>query len=101
MAEAVDRLKFVADEEQLGVGAAQRLDQLQLQTVGVLELVHHQMREAGPVLLADLGLGQQPNGEQLQVLEVEAGAGRLLLAEALSEQPQQLAQVLVDDPSLA
>ena len=60
MAEAVDRLELVADDDQLGCRAAQRLDQPQLQAVGVLELVDHQVAEAGAVGVADLGPLEQP-----------------------------------------
>ena len=48
VAEAVDRLELVADHEQPGLGAAQRVDQRELDAVRVLELVDHQMGEALP-----------------------------------------------------
>ncbi len=44
--EAVDGLELVADHEQPRLGAAQRVDQPQLDAVRVLELVHHQVLEA-------------------------------------------------------
>ncbi len=44
VAEAVDRLQLVADEEH--VVAVERVDELQLQPVGVLELVDHDALEA-------------------------------------------------------
>src|SRR5205085_10258033 len=65
------------------------------------ELVDHQVREAGPVLLADLRLVEQPDRDQLQVLEVESCPGGLLLAVAMPEQAQQLSHVLVGGASLA
>ncbi len=43
VAESVDRLELVADQEDLGRWPAQRLDQAQLQPVGVLKLVDHQL----------------------------------------------------------
>ena len=85
MAEAVDRLELVADDDQLAARPAQRLDQPQLQAVGVLELVDHQVAEAPAVGLADLGALQQPGGEDLQVLEVDPGAPLLGRLEAGAE----------------
>ena len=45
VAEAVDRLELVADEEQARIRAAQLLDQPQLEAVRVLELVDHEVGE--------------------------------------------------------
>ena len=45
VAEAVDRLELVADQEEAGIRAAELLDQPELQAVRVLELVHHQVVE--------------------------------------------------------
>ena len=49
VAEPVDRLQLVADDHQLGLAAAQRLDQTQLEPVRVLELVDEDVAEPGPV----------------------------------------------------
>ncbi len=101
MAEAVDRLQLVADHDQLGLRPAQRLDQPQLQPVGVLELVDEDLAEARAVVLADLGPLQQARGENLQVLEVDPGPPFLRRLEAGGEELQQLGQVAVDDAALA
>ena len=74
VAEAVDRLQLVADDHQLRLRPAQRLDQAQLQPVGVLELVDQEVAEPGPVGGARLGPLEQARGQQLEVLEVDAGA---------------------------
>ena len=97
VAESVYRLELVSDQEDLGRRSAQRLDQLQLQAVRVLEFVDHQLGEALAVQVADLRLGQQPHREQLQVFEVQPGAGRLLGAEAAVKEPQQLSNVVIDE----
>ena len=70
MAEPVDRLKFVADEEQLlGV---ELVDDLALQPVRVLELVHHHGPEAKPLVIANgLVVSEQVAGTKLEILEVE------------------------------
>ena len=101
MAEAVDRLQLVADDDQLAARPAQRLDQPQLQAVGVLELVDQQVAEAAAVGLADLGPLEQPGGEDLQVLEVDPGAALLGRLEAGREELQQLGQVAVGLAALA
>ena len=77
MAEGVDRLQLVADDDELGLRALERLDQPQLQAVGVLELVDQEVGEAAAVGLADLGPLEQAGGEDLQVLEVDPGAALL------------------------
>src|SRR5206468_3660552 len=46
VAEAVDRLELVTDEEELRRGTAQQVDELALQAVRVLELVDHDRPEA-------------------------------------------------------
>ena len=100
VAEAVDRLELVADREQ--VPALERLEQVQLQAVGVLELVDHQQREAlAPA--RPLGVvGQQRAHAELEVVEVHAGAGGLALrvlggeaAEQAVDQDQRGARVMV------
>ena len=52
VAEAVDRLELVADQEEARVRAAQLLDQPQLEAVRVLELVDHQVVELLAVAIA-------------------------------------------------
>jgi hypothetical protein len=73
--EPVDRLELVADREE--VVAFERLQQVQLEAVGVLELVDHQQREAlAPA--AALGLvGEQVAHAELEVLEVDRRPLRL------------------------
>src|SRR6185437_7640266 len=92
VAEAVDRLELVADREQ--VVALERLEDLQLDAVGVLELVDHQQLEAlGPPLPHGAG-GKQVADAQLEVLEVDGrafGLGRLVYgAEALQQRIDEL-----------
>ena len=63
VAEAVDRLELVADEEPLRVGPGQQVDQLALEPVRVLELVDHDRAEAQPLALAQrLVVAQQVAG---------------------------------------
>ncbi len=100
VAEAIDRLQFVADDHQLRLRPAQRFDQAQLQAVGVLELVDEQVAEAGAVCRPGFFF-QQPHRQQLQVLEVDPGAPLLGGAEAGGEKPQQLADVGEGDPTFA
>ena len=98
--EAVDRLELVADREQ--VPALERLEQVELQAVGVLELVDHQQREAlapAPPLRV---VGQQVAHAELEVLEVDRRALGLAVrvlggeaAQQLVEQPQRRARVVV------
>jgi hypothetical protein len=89
VAEGVDRLQLVADDDELGLGALERLDQPQLQAVGVLELVDQQVGEAAAVGLADLGALEQAGGEDQQVLEVDPGAARLGLLEGVGVEAQR------------
>ncbi len=91
VAEAVDRLALVADAEE--VVAREQLQQLVLERVGVLELVHEHVREALAVARAQRPVGaQQVAREQLEVLEVEPRAAALGGLVALAEQRQQVAQ---------
>ena len=70
--EAVDGLELVSHEEQ--VLGREQVDQLALEPVRVLELVHQHRAEAPALALADLGLvAQQVPRGQLEVLEVERG----------------------------
>ncbi len=101
MPEAVDRLQLVADGHQLRSRPAQRLDQAQLQAVGVLELVDQEVAEPAPVGGRRLGPLEQSHRQQLQVLEVDPGAPRLGEGEALGEQPQELGDVAVGEAALA
>ena len=72
--EPVDRLELVADDETLGPCTGDQVDQLALEPVRVLELVHHDRAEAPLLLRADrLVVAQQVAVEQLEVLEVERG----------------------------
>ena len=93
VAEAVDRLALVADAEQ--VAAVEHRQQLVLQRVHVLELVHQHVVEALGVGEPDaLVARQQVAGDQLEVLEVEPGALALepleVVAVALHQRRQQL-----------
>ena len=74
VAEAVDRLELVTDEEELARSrvARQQIDNITLKRVRVLELVHHDRAEAELLLLADrLVVAQQRARLELEVLEVE------------------------------
>ena len=73
VAEAVDRLRLVADREE--VVALERLEHVELQPVRVLELVDHDQLEARRPARAQRGVGgEQVAHAQLEVLEVDAGA---------------------------
>ena len=86
--EAVDGLVLVADPEE--VVAGQQLEQLVLELVGVLELVHEHVLEArGVGLSKSLVCREQVARDQLQVLEVEC---RALALEPLVAVPVQLEQ---------
>ena len=89
MAEPVDGLVLVAHREELGVRAAERFDELQLDAVRVLELVDHDVggtaRARGLELL---GGRKHLDGEELEVREVEAGAGVLQLGVAARRRPR-------------
>ena len=89
MPEAVDGLELVSYEEQ--VLGREKVDQLALEPVRVLELVHEHRAEAPALALADLGLvAQQVAGGQLEVLEVERRLGRLRRRIRVGEAAQQL-----------
>ena len=88
VAEAVDRLELVADREQ--VVALERLQHVELEPVGVLELVDHDQREALRPALPVLGVGgEQVAHAELEVLEVEPRALRLGLGVARAEAREQ------------
>jgi hypothetical protein len=93
MAEAVDRLELVADEEALTAGAGDQVDQLALQPVRVLELIDHERTEAQLLALADRRVvAQKVARAQLQILEVESGLAVLRLLVGGRERGQQLLQ---------
>ena len=70
VAEAVDRLELVADEEQLLAG--EQVDQFALEAVRVLELVDHDRAQPPALAVADLGVPDEEVARvQLEVLEVE------------------------------
>ena len=75
MAEAVDRLRLVADREQ--VVALQRLEHVELQPVRVLELVDHDQREALGPAGALGGIREQVADAQLEIVEVDRRPRRL------------------------
>ena len=89
--EAVDRLVLVADPEQ--VVAREQREQLVLEPVRVLELVHQHVLEARRVRLAEaLVAGQQVARHELEVLEVERRALALAALVALAVELEQHAQ---------
>ena len=98
VAEAVDRLVLVADHEHPGLGAAQHLDQPELDPVGVLELVDHDLVEA---LAPDPGerrrCAQEVERAQLEVGEVER---RALLLEPLVARVHALEQAFERRPGV-
>src|SRR5688572_17442320 len=79
MAEAVDRLELVADDEEISVRhGIEKVEQLRLETVRVLELVDHDRAKALPFELADLRVAaEKVAGAELKVLEVERGLALL------------------------
>ena len=89
MAEAVDRLELVADEEDLL--ARDEVDELALEPVRVLELVHENRAEAPARVVADLLVQLQEVARlELKILEVEGGLARLRLAVRRVEGAEQL-----------
>ena len=79
VAEPVDALELVADEEELAAG--HEVDQLALEPVRVLELVDEHVGEPLPVGLGQVGSGaQEIAGPQLEVGEVDQAAGVLQVA---------------------
>ncbi len=93
VAEAVDRLELVADEEELRLRRTQQVHDLGLQAVGVLELVDEDRAEARPLPVAELGLrAEQVARLELEILEVERRLAGLCLRVPGSEQRQQLLQ---------
>ena len=79
MAEAVDQLELVTDEETFRV-ARNQIDQLALEPIRILKLVDHDRTEAEPLTLADrVVVAQEIARAQLQILEVERGLSVLAL----------------------
>ena len=98
MAEAVDRLELVADEEPLRIGPGEEIDELALEPVRVLELVDHDRTEAELLALTQrLVVTEEVARTQLQVLEVERRlavlGGGVRVGEAEQELLQQFAVV--------
>ena len=112
IAEPVDGLVLVADREELGVGAAEGFDELQLDAVRVLELVDHDVEEPpAPEISHLLGGRQHLDGEELEVREVESGPRGLELGvaavgllehgvERVARADRVLALVLAEGPLL-
>src|SRR4029079_13754413 len=93
MAEAVDRLELVADEEDLCIRGAEEVDEIALEPVRVLELVDHDRPEPEAFALADLGVvAEQVAGVELEILEVERGLADLERGVRSLEALEQLLQ---------
>src|SRR5215471_17134525 len=93
MAEAVDRLELVADEEELGLGRPEQVDDLRLEPVRVLELVDEDRAEAGLFPLPELRMRAQERARlELQVREVECRLARLRVRVFPGEQGEELLQ---------
>ena len=92
VAEAVDRLELVADEEEiLRRAAGHEVDELTLEVVRVLELVHQDRAEAHLLALPNDGVvAQQVAHAELEILEVERRLGVLRRLIRLREREQQL-----------
>ena len=88
VAEPVDALELVADEEELAAG--DEVDQLALKPVRVLELVDEHVREPLAVRLGQVGPGEQEVARaELEVGEVHQAARVLQVAVGRVEQHQQ------------
>src|SRR5205085_1442060 len=89
VAEAVDRLEFVPDEEELL--ACDQVDQLALEAIRVLELVDADLAEAQLLARADrLVVAKQVARAQLEILEVERRLAVLRRLVRALERPQEL-----------
>ena len=72
MAKAIDRLEFVTYCHQGRIGSAQGLDQVELESIGVLELIDHDLPEAASVVVTDPSVVlEQVPGPDLEVFEIE------------------------------
>ena len=99
VAEAVDRLELVADDEEISPGPLrEEVEQLGLETVRVLKLVDHDRAEALARALADLLVAaEQIARTELEILEVECSFARLRLAVLRGE----LCEQLLEEPPVA
>ena len=89
MAEAVDRLELVPDEEELV--ARDQVDHLALEAVRVLELVDADLAEAQLLALADRVVRrEQVARAELEILEVERGLAVLRRLVGALERLEQL-----------
>ena len=87
--EAVDGLKLVTDEEEVLGG--EQVDELALEAVRVLELVHEHRAEVPALAVADRGvIPQEVPRVQLEILEIERGLTILGGCVGVGEAPQQL-----------
>ena len=96
VAEAVDRLELVAHDEQIAaVVGRQKVEQLGLQAVRVLELVHHDRAEPLPLPLANgLVVTQEVARAELEILEVEGRLAVLRVCVRERERREQLLEEL-------
>ncbi len=92
VAEPVDRLKLVADEEDVPFARAvgEQVDEIALEAVRVLELVDHDRLEAQRLPVAKLlVIPEEVAGHELEILEVEgrltALGGRVRAGEAVEQ----------------
>ena len=71
-APAVDRLVVVADHADVRrLPVREQGDEIELEAVCVLEIIHHEVVETGPPLRASFrGRAQDANGEQEEVIEI-------------------------------
>jgi hypothetical protein len=96
MAEPVDRLELVPDDEQVGVRTvAEKVEELGLEAVRVLELVDHDRAEPQPLALPDrLVVPEQVSRLELKILEVDGRLALLRVGVRGRERRQQLLQEL-------
>ena len=95
VAEAVDRLELVADREHLRPRPGDQVDELALEPVRVLELVHHHGAEPELLALADgVVVAEEVAREELEVLEVEGRLAPLRLGVRVRERVEQLLEEL-------
>ena len=95
--EPVDRLELVADQEEVALllSSAEQVEQLGLEAVRVLELVHHDRAEPLALPLADdRVVAQQVAHAELEILEVEGGLALLRLRVRHRERRQELLEEL-------
>ena len=89
VAEAVDRLELVADEEE--ILGRQQIDQLALEPVRVLELVDEDGPEAPALPVPDRRVvAQEVARRELEVLEVERRLGRLRRGVGIGEAAEEI-----------